>query len=210
MMTFIIVDDHPIVCRGLTYVLEPEFAPVEMIEAHTGQDAIEAVQQHRCDAVVLAINLPDMNGIEVLREIKVLCPRLPVIIHTLYPGKQYAVQAFKEGASGYLTKEGEPEELILAVKKVLEGGTYVSLTCGEQLANMLGANKGLVPHKKLSNRELEVLRLIAKGQSLTQISVQLSLSVKTIGTYQTRIKEKLKLTTIGSLIRYAIDNHLVE
>lgn len=210
MTTFLVADDHAFIRRGLRQVLEKEFAPAQVIEAKSGQDAIEAVRQQKCDAVILDINLPDKSGIEVLKEIKLLCPTLSVVMLSLYSEEQYAVRAFKAGASGYLTKESEPEEFIVAIRKVMAGGTYVSPTFGEQLALTLGAKKSAGSHEALSDREMEVLRLIAKGLSLTQISENLALSVKTIGTYQTRIKEKLNLTTTASLIRYAIDNDLVE
>lgn len=210
MTTILVVDNHAIIRRGVIHILEKEFTPVSVIEASSGQSAIEAVRQHKCDAVVLDIHLPDKNGIEALKEIKLMCPALPVLMLTLFLDEEYAIQAFKAGASGYLSKERLFEDFALALRKVMGGGNYVHPAFKERLATILVAKTRLVPHQTLSDREQEVLYLIAKGQSLTQISARLSLSVKTIETYLTQIKEKLNLTTTASLIRYAIENHLVD
>ena len=209
MLKILVTDDHAILRRGLRQVLEQEFAPAKVAEAESGNVAIEAVRKDHWDIVVLDINLSDKNGIDVLKEIKVLSPTLPVVMLTLYPEEQYAIRALKAGAAGYLTKDSEPEELVLAMRKALSGGIYVSSDFGEKLASSLIDDKGIVPYQALSDRELEVLRLIGQGKSLTQISDLLSLSVKTIGTYQTRIKEKLNLDTTASLIRFALENKLV-
>ena len=210
MINILVADDHSFLRRGLKQVLGEEFSPANVVESDSGQATIEAVKKHHFDIVVLDINFPDKSGVEVLKEIKLVDPTLRVIMLTFYPEEQYAIRVLKAGALGYLTKDTDPEEFLLAVRKVMSGGTYVSPAFGEHLANSLFVDKSGSPYQALSDRELEVLRLIGQGKSLTQISDILSLSVKTIGTYQTRIKEKLHLDTTASMVRFAIDHHLVD
>jgi DNA-binding NarL/FixJ family response regulator len=209
MLKILLTDDHAIMRKGLKDVLVEGLGQVKVGEAATGQEALEAVRKQAWDAVVLDVNLPDKNGIEVLKEMKVLRPAMPVIVLSLHPEDQYAVRMLKAGAAGYLTKESAPEQLVSAVRKALAGGKYVSAALAEQLAGSVGGEPA-EPHQRLSDRELEVLCLIAGGKTPTEIADSLSLSVKTVSTYRARLLEKLHLKTTADLIRYALDHKLVE
>jgi DNA-binding NarL/FixJ family response regulator len=208
-MKILLADDHAIMRKGLRDVLVEGLGQVEIGEAATGRDALEAVRKQAWDAVVLDVNLPDKNGIEVLKEMKALRPGIPVVVLSLHPEDQYAVRMLKAGAAGYLTKEAAPEELVAALKKALHGGRYVSPALAEQLADSVGGAPA-EPHQTLSDRELEVLCLIARGKTPTEIADMLSLSVKTVSTYRARLLEKLRLHSTADLIRYAVDHKLVE
>lgn len=210
MINALIIDDHSIVRRGLTNLVTEAFAGARIFESGTGQGALQAVQQETWDLAILDINLPDKNGIEVAKEMKRHQPDLRIIMLSLYPEQQYALRAFKAGASGYVTKETAPEELIVAIKKVLAGGRYVSASLAEELAAHMSGNAPASLLHKLSDRELEVLCLIARGKSGSEIADQLCLSEKTISTYRSRLLEKLNLRTTSQLIRYALDQNLIE
>jgi DNA-binding NarL/FixJ family response regulator len=209
MLKILLADDHAIMRKGLKDVLVESLGPVEVGEAATGRDALEAVRKQAWDVVVLDVNLPDKNGIEVLKEMKALRPSMPVVVLSLHPEDQYAVRMLKAGAAGYLTKESAPEQLVTAVHKALAGGTYVSAALAEQLAAGLGTPSA-EPLATLSDREMEVLCLIAGGKTPTDIADTLALSVKTVSTYRARLLEKLNLKTTADLIRYALDHKLVE
>lgn len=210
-MKVLVADDHGFMRRGIRQVLEEEFSTVVVHEAHNGTVALEKFQRETFDSVVLDINLPDKNGIEVLKELKQIHPEIPIIVLSLYPEEQYALRAMRAGASSYLTKERAPEELVQAMKKVLQGGKYITESLGEKLVERLNQpvnDVNRLPHQILSDRELNVLVLIGKGESLTEISERLSISIKTVSTYRSRILEKLHLTSTAELIRYVIHYQL--
>ncbi|MEQ1794137.1 MAG: response regulator transcription factor [Nitrospira sp.] len=211
-MKILLVDDHALVRRGVAHVLREDIADLDIAEAGTAQDAMQAVQASRWDLVILDVHLPDKSGLEVLKDIKRAYPTLPVLMLSLYPEAQYARRALKAGASGYLTKDTAPEEITNAVRRVLQGGHYVSASLAEQLAADLGAAAGehQAPHAILSDRELEVLRLIGQGHTPTEVAEHLHLSIKTISTYRARLLEKLRLRTTAELIRFAVDQHLID
>lgn len=210
MRRILIADDHPIVRQGLMKIVTDAFSPVQVEEAQTGQGVIDAVRKGAWDAVVLDITLPDKNGLEVLKEVRLLRPNQRVLMLSFHGEEQYAVRALKAGAAGYLTKDHATTEIVHALTKVFQGGRYVSASLAERLADKLEANTGAVPHESLSDREHEVLCLLAKGKTATEIGDQLALSVKTVSTYRARVLEKLGLTTTAELIRYALDHKLVE
>ena len=210
MLRFLVADDHPIVRRGLKEVLADGFSGATIQEAETGQAALAAVRAEDFNAMILDLNLPDKPGLEVLKETKALRPGLPVLILSLHPEEQYALRALKAGAAAYLTKERAPDELLLALRKVLEGGRYVTSTLAEQLAGAIAGEQPDQEHHKLSDRELEVLCLLGQGKSVTDIAEHLSLSVKTVSTYRSRLLEKLHLATTADLIRYAMNHRLVQ
>lgn len=202
-------DDHAVVRHGLKQILTDEFKRATFGEARNAQEALDLVWKHDWDVVVLDITMPGRSGLDALREIKKSKPRLPVLVLSMHPENQFAMRVLKTGASGYMTKESAPDELVGAVKKVLAGGRYVSATLGETLAASLSNNQR-APQEKLSDREFQVLRLIASGKMATEIAKELSLSVKTISTYRTRILEKMGMKNNAELMHYAIQHRLVE
>ena len=206
----LIADDHAVVRRGLTQVLADECAGAIIEEAATGQEAVDAVRRQAWDTVLLDINLPDKNGLEVLKEIKAVRPGLPVLILSHHAEEQYAARAYKAGAAGYLTKNSAPDELSFAIRKVLAGGRYVSPSFAEQIAGHLSSETVAAPHETLSDREHLVLCEIARGKAVSQIADELFLSVKTVSTYRARLLKKLHLSGNAELIRFAITQHLVE
>ncbi len=210
MTRILIADDHEMVRRGLRHILADAFADLAVGEAADARQALEAAGKGVWDIVLLDINMPGRSGIEVLHELKELHPRLPVLVLTAYPEKDYAVRAFKLGAAGYVSKGSASDELIAAIRKALTGGRYVTASLAEALAATVAGESSAVPHDALSNRELQVLRLVALGKPLKEIAAELSLSEKTIGTYRVRIARKLGLSTNVELARYATRHKLVD
>ncbi len=207
-MKILIVDDHAVILHGLKRILGDEFAGASFGEAHDFQQAIELLQQERWNVVILDIDLPGRSGLDVLRQIKSEHLSSSVIVFSMYPEEQFAVRALKAGASGYVPKDSASEQLVEAIRKVVAGGKYVSATLAERLAADLGEERLRVPHEILSDREFEVMRMMAAGKGTTAIAELLSLSVKTVSTYRTRILEKLQFETTSQLIRYAIEQGL--
>jgi DNA-binding NarL/FixJ family response regulator len=210
MIRVFVADDHAVVRRGVRQILEDASDMIAAGEASTGREVLQAVRQHDYDVLVLDIAMPDANGLEVLSQLRTLKPDLRVLILSMYPEKQYAVRALKAGAAGYLTKESAPDELVAAIRKVASGGKYVTRSLAERLAAALGSELGKEPHEALSAREYQVMRLLAAGKTVTDIATELSLSVKTISTYRTRILEKLDLRNTAEIIRYAFEHGLAE
>jgi len=195
----------------LKQILADEFKRATFGEARNAQEALNRVWKENWDVVVLDITMPGRSGLEVLREIKKSKPKLPVLVLSMHPEGQFAVRVLKRGASGYMTKESAPEELVGAIKKVLAGGRYVSPSLAEKLANYLsGGDAQKQPQEKLSDREFQVLRLIASGKIVSEIAKELSLSVKTISTYRSRILEKMGMKNNAELMHYAMQHQLVE
>src|SRR5437016_10304942 len=209
-MRILLADDHAVVRHGLKQILADEFKRAVFGEARNAQEALNSVWKENWDVVVLDITMPGRSGLEVLREIKKSRPKLPVLVLSMHPENQFAVRVLKRGASGYMTKESAPEELVGAIKKVLAGGRYVSPSLAEKLASYLAIDTPNPPHERLSDREFVVLRMIASGRTVSQIADELSLSVKTVSTYRTRILEKMGMTSNAELTHYAIKNELVE
>lgn len=207
----LITDDHAVVRRGLEQILADAYEDIVFGEATNAEQAIELVEHGDWDVVILDISMPGRSGLDALKEIKKLRPAIPVLILSIHPEDQYARRVLKAGASGYMTKESAPEELVNAINKVVSGGKYVSAALAEKLAVDLEIDDtGMLPHKRLSDREYEVLLLIASGHTISEIADKLALSVKTISTYRTRILEKTNLKSNADLVRYAIQNGLVE
>ena len=210
LVKILVIDDHEIVRRGVKQILEEVFPHVEVGEADTGQKGIAAVRQEPWDLAIVDISLPDQSGLELLCELHSTAPQLPLMVLSLHPEEQYAVRAFRAGAMAYLTKQTAPEELARAVKQVLTGRMYVTASLGERMAGSLSKNSTSPVHHTLSEREFEVLVLLAQGQSVKHIAQSLALSIKTVSTYRARLLDKLQLSTTAELIRYALDHHLVE
>jgi two-component system, NarL family, invasion response regulator UvrY len=208
LVKILVIDDHEVVRRGVKQILEEVFSHVEVGEADTSQKAIAAVQREPWDLGIVDISLPDQSGLELLCELHRTAPTLPLMVLSLHTEEQYAVRAFRAGAKAYLTKQTAPDELARAVKQVLTGRMYVTASIGEHMAGSLNMNPDPSRHT-LSERELEVLVLIAQGRSVKHIAGSLMLSIKTVSTYRARLLDKLQLSTTAELIRYALDHHLV-
>ena len=209
MINVLIADDHPVLRNGLKEILVRQLGAV-CGEAMDAQEVLAQVQNRNWDLVILDITMPGRSGLDVLRDLKLVRPNLPVLILSAHPEDQYGKRMLRAGAAGYLEKHNAPEELIKAVRKVLAGGRYVSPGLAEKLAFDLNEDHGRPLHETLSDREFEVLRLIASGKTVTEISEQLHLGVTTVSTYRARILEKMNLATTAELIRYALRNHFVD
>lgn len=210
VMRILIVDDHAVVRDGVKTIVGERFGKVVLGEASTANEALELARQEEWDAVVLDISLGARSGLEVLKELKQLRPKLPVLILSMHSEAQYARRAFKAGASGYITKESSHAELVTAINKVIEGRRYVSAALAEKLVFDIERGTGGPPHESLSDREFEVMCLIASGKTVTEVAEVLSLSDKTISTYRARILEKMDMKTNAELTHYAIKNKLVD
>jgi len=178
-------------------------------EAQNAQETLDLVSEKKCDVLVLDIEMPGRSGLDVLIELKKRRPKLPVLILSIHPEEQFAVRVLRAGAMGYLSKESAPEELVKAVRKVYGGGRYISALVAEKLASDLCLRTEKAPHETLSDREFEVLQMIASGKAVSQIARELSFSVKTISTYRARILAKMGMKTNAELTHYAIENKLV-
>jgi two-component system invasion response regulator UvrY len=210
MIKVFVADDHAVVRRGVLQILEEAPDMVSVGEASTGREVLRAMRKHDCDVLVLDISMPDGGGLEVLKQLQTLKPHLRVLILSMYPEKQYALRALKAGAAGYLTKESAPDELITAIRQVAEGGRYITQSLAEKLAAELKSDVEKEPHETLSDREYQVMTLLAAGKSATEIAAELSLSIKTVSTYRARVLEKLRLSSTAEIIRFAIERGLVE
>jgi len=208
MPNFLIIDDHPIVRKGIRELLEEIHGEVHVHEAGTAETGLKIFREKKCDLVLLDINLPARSGLDILADMKLQKPDVKVLIISMYPEEQYAIRSLKSGASGYLTKESASNELLVAVNRILQGDLYITKSIAERIFDEL-KNKGL-PHEALSNREFEVMILIARGRSLKEIGNLLSLSEKTISTYRTRILEKMNMQSNADVIKYALQNKLIE
>ena len=208
MIKVIIVDDHPVVRRGLKQIIEDEPDMEVAGEAKNAGECFSLVRKTDCTLVLLDITLPDRSGFDVLKQLQYELPRLPVLILSVHSEDQYAVRFIKAGASGYLMKEGAPEELVKAIRKVNAGGKYVSASLAEKLVSHLDASDK-PPHENLSDREFQILCMIAGGKSLKNIADAFCISEKTVSTYRSRIMEKMRMSTNSDLTRYALENHLV-
>jgi DNA-binding NarL/FixJ family response regulator len=205
----LIADDHPIVREGYKKILMSQPDMDVTGEAGNGQEVLDLIQKKDFDLILLDISMPGRSGLEILKELKSQKPHLPVMILSIYPEEQYAVRAFRDGASGYLTKASTPKELISAIRKVSQGGRYVTEALAEKLTYFLHGDVDKAPHEKLSDREYQVMLLIASGKTVTLIAEELCLSVKTISTYRRHIMEKMQFTTNAEITMYAIQNKLL-
>jgi two-component system invasion response regulator UvrY len=210
MLRILIADDHPVFRRGLKQIVEEAPDLVVAGEAANGAEALQEARTDDYDVVLLDITMPVKNGVDVLSQLKHERPALPVLMLSMHPEEQYAVRALRAGASGYLTKESAPEELVAAIRKVSAGGKYVSASLAEHLASVVQSAGEAPPHSTLSNREYQIMCLIASGKTVSEAARELSLSVKTVSTYRARILEKLQLKNNAELMRYATQNQLVE
>jgi DNA-binding NarL/FixJ family response regulator len=206
-MKIIIADDHAVVRKGLKQILM-EMSGVKVVEeVDNGPALIEKITNDSFDFVVLDISMPGQSGLQALKEIKDRKPKLPVLILSIHPEEQYALRALKGGASGYITKDSAPEELVKAIQKILSGHKYITQSIADKLADNFGDKH---PHELLSDREYEVFAMIAVGKTITDIGDELSLSVKTVSTYKSRIYDKMGMKSRTELTLYAIQNKLIK
>ena len=210
MLNIFIADDHEIVRRGLKQIVSDSSEMDVAGEAKTGEETVEIIREDGLyDVLVLDISMPGKSGVEVLKDIRSFNQSLPILMLSIHPESQYAIRTLKAGANGYLTKSSAPEELVSAIKKVASGGKYVSSDLAERLAGYATQDIEKQPHELLSDREFQVLKMMASGKSLTQIGDELGLSPKTVSTYKRRIVKKMQMDTNAELTQYAIHNDLV-
>ena len=209
MIKVLIADDHPIVREGLKKVIEKSPDMHVAGEAEGGQEVLDAVEREDWDVLILDFSMPGKSGLDVLRDLRNRRPNLPVLVLSMHPESELAPRLLKAGAAGYLNKESAPKELVNAIRKLHDGGRYVSPALAEKLAADLAGGADRPPHEQLSDREYQVLLAIAAGKSAHDVAAELSISVKTVRTYRDRIMEKLALSNDVELTRYALDNNLV-
>ncbi|OON61065.1 DNA-binding response regulator [Massilia sp. KIM] len=205
-----IADDHAIVREGLKQILAEQRDIIVAGEAENGLDATRLIGKARCQVMLLDISLPDRNGIDVLKQVKKDRPELAVLMLSMHREDQYAIRSLKAGASGYMTKQSAPKELVTAIRQVAAGQKYVSAALAQTLASTIGEDHEAAVHETLSDREYQTLTMIASGMTVSEIAKELSLSVKTISEYRARLLTKMKLKTSAELTHYAIRNGLVD
>ncbi len=210
MIRILIADDHAIIRRGLKQIIS-EIPDMQIAdEAGSGEEVLAKVSDERHDVVLLDISLPGASGLEVVKHLRRKKSKLPVLMLSIYPEEQYAMRALKAGASGYLTKESAPEELVTAIRKVFRGGKYVSSALVEKLIFAFDAGDEKPAHMMLSDREYQVMCMFASGKKVTEIAGKLALSIQTISTYKFRILEKMEMRSIAEIVRYAVEHRLIE
>ncbi len=210
MIRVLIADDHAIVREGLKQIVAESPDMIVADEAGDGKEALKKALEGDFDVVVLDITMPGINGLDALKQIRNQRPKLPILVLSMHPEEQYAVRVLKAGASGYLTKESAPEELIASIRRVSKGMKYISPSLAERLASELGNDHDGPLHETLSDREYQVMCMIASGKAPTEIAEELSLSIKTISTYRGRILEKMGMKSNAEIIRYSMEHELTE
>jgi two-component system, NarL family, invasion response regulator UvrY len=210
MTRILLVDDHAVVRQGLKQILEGAIAGSVFGETANGEEAARMVEEADWDAVILDLSLPGKSGLETLKELRRVRPRLPVLVLSMYPEEQFAVRALRAGAAGYLPKKTTAADLVAAVRSVVAGRRYVSPSLAERLAGEIGLAPGRAPHELLSDREFQVFRLLASGRTVTASAEELGLSVATVSTYRTRILEKMGMRENYDLVQYALVNRLFD
>lgn len=209
-MNILIADDHAVVRRGLKDILADALHGARFSEAGNGDEVLSRLADSTTGLLVLDINMPGRSGLDVLRDVKTAYPRMPVIVLSVQPEDQYAMRCLRAGAAAYINKDSAPEELAAAAKKILSGGRYVSPRLAEQLVAQLERPADKPLHETLSDRELEVMRLIATGVSLKEIGGRLNVSVKTVSTYRSRIMEKMEIKSNADMTRYAMTHQMMD
>jgi two-component system invasion response regulator UvrY len=208
-MNVLIADDHAILRKGLIEILNESYSPLVVYEASNGLEAIQTSRNEKLDLILLDISMPGRNGLESLKQIRSDGSKTPILILSVQPEDQYAIRVLKAGASGFLNKDSAPEELLIAVRQVLNGKKYISAAISEKLVQSLSSPLDQPLHETLSDRELQVLQFIASGKTVSEIAKEITLTVNTISTYRARILEKLQLKNNAEITRYALDNNLV-
>jgi len=210
MISILVVDDHPVVREGLKQILQGMPEPVVLDEAGSAQETLGKISENDYDVVILDIALPDRNGLDVLKDLRRMKPVLRILVVTMHPEEQYALRTLKAGAYGYLTKDTASDELVLAIRTICSGRKYIGPSLAEKLAFALDTEAEKLPHELLSDREYQVMCMIASGKTTTGIARELMLSAKTVSTYRSRILSKMQLKSNMELIHYAIKHRLVD
>jgi DNA-binding NarL/FixJ family response regulator len=210
MIKILIADDHAVVREGVKHILSEMPDMVVAGEAGRGQEVLEKIGKKEYDLILLDIAMPGRDGLEILKDLKLQKPKLPVLILSMFPEEQYALRALKSGASGYLTKDSIPDELIKAIQKIMRGGKYISSSFSEKMLFSFDSNAEKPLHETLSDREYQVMRMIASGKTLKEIADELALSVKTVSTYKSRILDKTGMKNNVELTHYAVKHRLVD
>lgn len=210
MIRALVADDHAVVRKGLRHLLAESGDIAVEGEAANGAEVLQLAQSRPWDVIILDIHLPDRSGLDLLGELKREHPHTPILVLTICAEEQFAIRALRSGASGYVTKESAPDELVQAVRKVVTKGRYVSPAVAERLAAWVDDGVERPPHERLSAREFQIFRLLASGRTATQAAEELCLSVKTVSTYRSRVLEKMNLKTNAELTLYAARNRLIE
>ena len=209
MKRILIIDDHAVVREGLKQILRDEFPSTQFGEACDAGEALDLISKQDWDMIILDIFLPGRSGLEVLKDINQNKPKLPVLVHSMHSEEAFAIRAFKSGASGYMSKSELPEQLVKAVNQLLTGKKYISPSLAELLASEILTTTDKPLHSALSDREHQIMLMLASGKSASQIANALSLSNKTVSTYRTRVLKKMKMKTNADIIRYAIEHEMI-
>jgi len=210
MIKVLIADDHAVVRQGLKRILQDTHEMVVAGEAVNGQEVLKKVRAEAWDVVILDISMPGHSGLDILKELEHERPKLPVLVLSMHSEDQFAMRVLRAGASGYLTKDSAPDELVKAVRKVASGGKYVSPLLAEKMAFEIGPDSNKLPHETLSDREFQVLRMIGSGMSVTEIAKELALSPKTVSSFRSRILDKMHLRNNADIIRYVVKAELAD
>lgn len=209
MIKILLADDHPIIIKGLKQIIEEEDDMKVTGEAKNGNEALDLMRKNDYDIAILDITMPKKTGVEVIEEMKYLKKKIPVLVLSVHPEDQFAMRVLKTGAKGYMTKESAPENIVDAIKKIINGGKYISPTLAEKILSDINSDRDEAPHETLSNREFQIIVMIASGKTLKEIAEELNLNIKTISTYRQRILEKMNMTSNSELTRYVLDNKLM-
>lgn len=210
MIKIFLADDHELVREGLKKILKEENDIQVINEATNGEEVLNKIINCDCDIILLDMNMPGRNGIDLIKELKTTLPALHILVLSIYPEEKYALRALKAGASGYITKDSAIEELVSAIRRIYERGKYVSETLAEKLVSQIDSSSNLLPHERLSDRELQIMCMIASNKSIKEIAGELFLSISTVNTYRSRILEKMNMKTDIEITHYAIYNNLIE
>jgi two-component system, NarL family, invasion response regulator UvrY len=210
MIKIAIVDDHAVVRSGLRQFFADQIDFTVVAEAANGREAMEIARNVKLDVLLMDISMPDQSGVDALIAIKARWPELPVLILSGFPEEHYATTLLRQGASGYLNKDCEPDEIVKAIRTVARGRKYITASIAERLADGLTGSNDKLPHEQLSERELQVFLRLARGETIGNMAISMSLSVKTVSTYRTRVMEKMKLESNSDLTYYALKNVLIQ
>lgn len=208
-MNILIVDDHELVRKGISSIVSEEFPVKKIEEASNGMDGEKLARSHKWNLIIMDMSMPDKTGLDVIKQLRAESNKVPVLILSIHPENQYALRVLRAGGSGYITKDCPRMELVLAIKTILNGKKYISPSLAQNLASQFDEDTEKEQHELVSDRELQVLKLIASGKTVSEIAIELSLSVPTISTYRARLLEKMQMKNNAELALYAINNHLV-